>query len=59
MMKSYIETIDFGRTPIRRNFTEGITQKAYQMADGSCYEIRLDYKTNQPFAVEVDYYDEW
>lgn len=56
---NYIETIDFGKTPIRRNFTEGAPQKAYLMSDGSCYEIRLDYKTNQPFAVEVDYYDEY
>lgn len=57
-MTNYIKTYDFGYTPIRRNFTEGKPQKAYQMEDGSCYEVRLDNKTNQPFAVEVDYYDE-
>lgn len=36
---NYVETIDFGKTPIRRNFTKGASQKAYLMSDGSCYEI--------------------
>lgn len=58
-MSSMIRTIDFGMVPIRRNFTDGIAQKAIQMSDGSCYEVRLDSTTNQPFAVAVDYYDEY
>ena len=58
MKENFIEIFDFGFIPIRKNFTDGIPQKAYLMSDGTCYEVRLDYKTNQPFAVEVDYYDE-
>lgn len=56
-VNNYIETIDFGRVPIRKSFSNGLAQKALLMADGTCYEVRTDLKTNQPFAVEVDYYD--
>lgn len=57
-MKPYVDTIDFGRVPVRKNFTEGIEQAVIDLADNGtneCYaSIRYDYRTNQPFAVLLD-----
>ena len=57
-MKPYVETIDYGRVPIRRRYTAGIEQTVIDIADNGTNEhyasIRLDYRTNQPFAVLLD-----
>lgn len=59
MKSKYIETIDFGRVPIRKTHTEGRWYDNIELSgvgeDGACFaEIRVDYRTNQPFAVLFD-----
>lgn len=57
-MGGYVDTIDFGRVPIRRTHTDGKHQADIELADNGTNEvfaeIRLDYGTNQPFAVLFD-----
>ena len=54
----YVNTLDFGRVPIRRTHTDGKAQAWIALSDNATNEayaeIRLDYKTNQPFAVLFD-----
>jgi hypothetical protein len=58
--RSYVETIDFGCVPIRRNHTDGdsigfIELSADPKKPNEVYaDIRADLKTNQPFAVILD-----
>lgn len=54
---SFIRTIDFGFVPVRRTHTEGTHYADIELADGDNAEIRIDYRTNQPFAVLFD--GEW
>ena len=58
MSSRYIETIDFGRVPIRKTHTDGRWYEDITLtdgADGACFaEVRVDYRTNQPFAVLFD-----
>lgn len=59
MKSRYIETIDFGRVPIRKTHTDGRWYEDVELTnDGTdeAYfaEIRVDYRTNQPFAVLFD-----
>lgn len=59
MKSRYIETIDFGRVPIRKTHTDGRWYEDVELAnDGTdeAYfaEIRVDHRTNQPFAVLFD-----
>jgi hypothetical protein len=57
---SYIETIDFGCVPIRRNHTDGdsigfVELSADPKKPNEVYaDIRTDLRTNQPFAVILD-----
>ena len=55
---AYVNTVDFGRVPIRKTHTEGKGQAWIELSDNGTNEayaeIRLDYKTNQPFAVLFD-----
>lgn len=57
-MEPYVDTLDFGRVPIRKNFTDGVEDAIIDLADNGtneCYaSIRHDYDTNQPFAVLLD-----
>lgn len=57
-MQPYINTIDFGRVPIRRTHTDGKHYADIELVDNGTEEafaeIRVDYKTNQPFAVLFD-----
>ena len=61
MDNRYIDTIDFGRVPIRRTHTDGIHYADIELADNGTNEafaeIRIDDRTNQPFAVLFD--GEW
>ena len=56
--KSYIDTIDFGRVPVRRTHTDGKHLADIELSDNgtneSFAEVRSDYNTNQPFAVLFD-----
>jgi hypothetical protein len=58
--RSYVETIDFGSVPIRRNYTEGesigfIELSADPKKPNEVYaDIRTDLRTNQPLAVILD-----
>jgi hypothetical protein len=58
--RGYVETIDFGDVPIRRNYTEGesigfIELSADPKKPNEVYaDIRTDLRTNQPFAVILD-----
>ena len=59
MKSEHVETIDFGRVPIRKTHTDGRWCADVELAnDGTdeAYfaEIRADYRTNQPFAVLFD-----
>ena len=51
---NYVRTIDFGNVPIRKNFTEGEEQAGIELSDSGYASIRLDPRTNQPFAVLFD-----
>ena len=51
---SYVRTIDFGEVPIRRTYTEGEEQVWIELSDSGFASIRLDSRTNQPFAVLFD-----
>lgn len=53
-MIQYINTIDFGYVPIRKTYKEGNRIADIELSDGDNAEIRLDYRTNQPFAVLFD-----
>jgi len=53
-MTRYINTIDFGYVPIRKTFKEGKFYACVELSDGDNAEIRLNYGTNQPFAVLFD-----
>jgi hypothetical protein len=58
--RGYVETIDFGSVPIRRNYTGGdsigfIELSADPKKPNEVYaDIRADLRTNQPFAVILD-----
>ena len=54
MYTHYVTTIDFGEIPIRKTHTDGKILQCIQLSDGDNAEIRLDYRTNQPFAVIFD-----
>lgn len=58
MNTKYVNTIDFGFVPIRKTHTQGKYLKDIELSDDGTEakfaEIRLDYKTNQPFAVLFD-----
>lgn len=58
MHTAHIRTIDFGLVPIRRTHTEGKhyadIELAYDGTEAAFAEIRVDYTTNQPFAVLFD-----
>lgn len=51
---SYVITIDFGEVPIRKTYTEGEEQAWIELSDSGFASIRLDPRTNQPFAVLFD-----
>ena len=51
---SYVRTIDFGEVPIRRNFTDGEELAWIELSGSGFASIRLDPRTNQPFAVLFD-----
>ena len=51
---NYVRTIDFGEVPIRRTYTEGEEQVWIELSDSGYASIRLDPRTNQPFAVLFD-----
>ena len=54
---SYVRTIDFGNVPVRRTHTEGRHYADIELAGNGkeqFAEIRVDDKTNQPFAVLFD-----
>ena len=57
---AYVRTIDFGYVPIRRTHTEGVEQKIIDLSyderhpNEAYAAIRLDFRTNQPFAVLLD-----
>ena len=57
-MNGFINTINFGYVPVRRNYTEGRHLADIELSDdgtNACFaEIRADYKTEQPFAVLFD-----
>lgn len=53
-MNNTIRTIDFGDVAIRKTFKEGRAIATIEIAGGGFAEIRLDNKTNQPFAVLFD-----
>ena len=61
MKGAFVDTIDFGRVPIRKTHTDGIYCASIELSDNGTKEafaeIRTDYKTNQPFAVLFD--EEW
>lgn len=57
MYTTCINTIYFGRVPIRRAHTDGRTLQCIELSDGDNAEIRADYTTDQPFAVLFD--GEW
>ena len=54
MDNRFIKTIDFGLVPIRKTHTDGRHYADIELADGDNAEIRVDYYTNQPFAVLFD-----
>lgn len=58
MKGTFVETIDFGMVPIRRTHTEGRHCADIELADdgtnAAFAEIRIDDRTNQPFAVLFD-----
>lgn len=49
-----VKTLDFGEVPIRKNFTEGQEYAWIELSDHGYASIRIDPKTNQPFAVLFD-----
>lgn len=51
---NFVRTIDFGEVPIRRSFTDGEEQAWIELSDDGFASIRLDPRTNQPFAVLFD-----
>lgn len=51
---NYVRTIDFGEVPIRRSFTDGEEQAWIELSGDEFVSIRLDPRTNQPFAVLFD-----
>ena len=57
---AYVNTIDFGYVPISKTYTDGVEQTIIDLSyDESCpnewyASIRLDFRTNQPFAVILD-----
>lgn len=55
---SFVNTLNFGRVPIRRNYTDGRHLADIELSDNGtneCFaEIRADYTTNQPFVVLFD-----
>lgn len=53
-MYNYINTIDFGKVPIRKTFTDGEIIGSVELSGGDNAEIRKDPRTNQPFAVLFD-----
>ena len=54
----YIDTIDFGRVPVRRTYTDGKHLADIELSDNGAdelfAEVRSDNNTNQPFAVLFD-----
>lgn len=56
-----LDTIDFGRVPIRKTYTDGRYYASIEIIScdtRECFaEIRVDYGTNQPFAVLFD--EDW
>lgn len=56
----YVKTIDFGYVPIRKTHTDGVEQKIIDLSydekhpEEAYAAIRLDFRTNQPFAVLLD-----
>ena len=61
MDNRYINTIDFGRIPVRKTHTDGRHLKDIELSDNGSEakyaEVRSDYQTEQPFAVLFD--GEW
>ena len=61
MANRFVDTIDFGRVPIRRTHTDGKHYADIELSDNGTEEafaeIRIDDNTNQPFAVLFD--SEW
>lgn len=53
-MTEYINTLNFGVVPIRKTHKDGRYVADIELTDGNNAEIRLDWKTNQPFAVLFD-----
>lgn len=60
-MTAFLETIDFGSVPIRKTYTDGRHYADIELAStkkGEAFaEIRVDPRTNQPFAVLFD--EDW
>ena len=54
MYGRYIHTLDFSYVPIRKTHTDGKFYASISLSNGENVEIRLDYRTNQPFAVLFD-----
>ena len=54
MYTAYINTIDFGRVPIRKTHTDGKHLADIQLSNGDNAEVKSDYSTSQPFAVLFD-----
>lgn len=52
-MNATIKTLDFGHVQLRNTYTEGEYITQVECADGWVYDIKTDYKTNQPFAVKA------
>lgn len=57
MYTAYVDTLDFGRVPIRRTHKNGETLQCIELSNTGYAEIRKDYTTQQPFAVLFD--DNW
>ena len=61
MDNRYINTIDFGRIPVRKTHTDGRHLKDIELSDNGSEvkyaDVRADYQTEQPFAVLFD--GEW
>ena len=58
MNTNFVTTIDFGDVPIRKTHTEGKHYADIELSDNGTNEafaeIRIDDRTNQPFAVLFD-----
>lgn len=55
---SFISTLNFGKVPVRKTYTDGRHLADIELSDNGtneCFaEIKADYTTNQPFAVLFD-----